>query len=116
MKLTVYEGGKTAVEPSEKPEAREGWSLFRVKACGICGSDIPRVFAGASYFYPIVLGHEFAGVVEESKNPSLVGKRACVPFCLVVNVNSVAADNGRTAFTTIITAPGATAGCRITCS
>lgn len=78
MKLTVYEGGKTAVEPSEKPEAREGWSLFRVKACGICGSDIPRVFAGASYFYPIVLGHEFAGVVEESKNPSLVGKRACV--------------------------------------
>ena len=78
MKLTVYEGKKTVVESSEKPEAREGWSLLRVKACGICGSDIPRVFAGSSYFYPIVLGHEFAGVVEESKNPALVGKRACV--------------------------------------
>lgn len=78
MKLTVYEGQKTVVEPSEKPTPRAGWSLFRVKACGICGSDIPRVFAGASYFYPIVLGHEFAGVVEDSKKPELIGRRACV--------------------------------------
>ena len=78
MKLTVLENQKTVVEPSEKPEAKEGWSLFRVKACGICGSDIPRVFSGAAYFYPIVLGHEFAGVVEDSKNPALIGRRACV--------------------------------------
>lgn len=78
MKLTIYENAKTVVEPSQKPTPTEGFSLFRVKACGICGSDIPRVFANGAYFYPIVLGHEFAGIVEDSKNPELIGKRACV--------------------------------------
>jgi len=78
MKLTVYEGGAVRPEPSEKPVARDGYCVFRVKACGVCGSDLPRVFMGRSYYYPIVLGHEFAGVVEDSTNPSLVGMRACI--------------------------------------
>lgn len=46
--------------PDERPTA-----LIRVAACGICGSDIPRGFAGKAYFYPLVMGHEFSGVVEE---------------------------------------------------
>ena len=37
----------------------------RVKASGICGSDIPRVLHHGVHFYPIVLGHEFAGEVVE---------------------------------------------------
>jgi L-iditol 2-dehydrogenase len=37
----------------------------KVKASGICGSDIPRVLHGGAHFYPIVLGHEFAGEVVE---------------------------------------------------
>ena len=78
MKLTVCQDSKTVVEPSKKPNAEKGFSVFRVKACGICGSDIPRVFSGASYYYPIVLGHEFSGIVEDSTDPDLVGKRACV--------------------------------------
>jgi L-iditol 2-dehydrogenase len=36
---------------------------IRVMACGICGSDIPRVRSGGAHFYPIVLGHEFSGIV-----------------------------------------------------
>lgn len=78
MKLTVYEGGKYAVTKSEKPIPQKGEVLFKVKACGVCGSDIPRVFGGKSYYYPIVLGHEFSGVVESAEDESLVGKRACV--------------------------------------
>ncbi|WOO42746.1 galactitol-1-phosphate 5-dehydrogenase [Rubellicoccus peritrichatus] len=46
--------------PDERPTA-----LVRVAACGICGSDIPRGFGGKAYFYPLVMGHEFSGVVEE---------------------------------------------------
>lgn len=46
--------------PDERPAA-----LVRVAACGICGSDIPRGFNGKAYFYPLVMGHEFSGVVEE---------------------------------------------------
>lgn len=32
---------------------------------GVCGSDIPRVLQGKVHSYPIVLGHEFSGIVSE---------------------------------------------------
>ena len=47
------------------PDLRPGCVKIRVKACGICGSDIPRVLKHGAHFYPIVLGHEFSGIVEE---------------------------------------------------
>ena len=78
MRCVIKDGGVVTVEPSEKLVAAENYCVFEVKACGICGSDLPRVFSGASYFYPIVLGHEFSGVVKDSTNPELIGKRACV--------------------------------------
>ncbi len=40
--------------------------LLRVKATGICGSDFPRVLGNGAHFYPIILGHEFSGVVVEA--------------------------------------------------
>ncbi len=49
----------------EKPEVTNDGVLVQVKYTGICGSDIPRVFAGASRQYPNILGHEFSGVVAE---------------------------------------------------
>ena len=39
-----------------------------VKAAGICGSDIPRVYKTGTYSYPLIPGHEFSGVVEELGN------------------------------------------------
>lgn len=78
MQLTVYENGKVAVEASTKPALQKGEVLLCVRACGICGSDVPRVFAGKSYYYPIVLGHEFSGEVTESENGAWNGKRVCV--------------------------------------
>ncbi len=42
--------------------------LVKVKATGICGSDIPRVLGTAAHYYPIVLGHEFSGEVAEIGN------------------------------------------------
>jgi L-iditol 2-dehydrogenase len=38
--------------------------LVRVGFCGVCGSDIPRVFVHGTYRFPTVCGHEFAGTVE----------------------------------------------------
>ena len=78
MRCVINEGGIVTVEPSEKLSAADGYCVFEVKACGICGSDLPRVFSGASYFYPIVLGHEFSGIVKDSTDPTLIGKRACI--------------------------------------
>jgi L-iditol 2-dehydrogenase len=48
--------------PAPSPQAGE--VLVRVGACGVCGSDIPRVFLKGTYRFPTVPGHEFAGVVE----------------------------------------------------
>jgi 2-desacetyl-2-hydroxyethyl bacteriochlorophyllide A dehydrogenase len=54
-------GIKEIPRPSPGPEEL----LIRVMACGICGTDI-HIFRG-EYLgdYPIVPGHEFAGIVEE---------------------------------------------------
>ncbi|MDF9827853.1 L-iditol 2-dehydrogenase [Ereboglobus sp. PH5-5] len=48
------------------PEPKQGEVLVKVHACGICGSDIDRGFGGKAYHYPLVMGHEFSGVVEKS--------------------------------------------------
>ena len=42
-----------------------GYVKVKVKASGICGSDISRVLHNGVHFYPIVLGHEFSGDVVE---------------------------------------------------
>ena len=31
------------------PEVKPDEVLFKVKACGICGSDIPRIFVNGTY-------------------------------------------------------------------
>lgn len=49
----------------EEPQAKPGHVKVKVKASGICGSDIPRVLHNGVHFYPIVLGHEFSGDVVE---------------------------------------------------
>ena len=59
-KLVYTEDHPIPAAPDERPTA-----LIKVAACGICGSDLPRGFGGKAYFYPLVMGHEFSGVVEE---------------------------------------------------
>ncbi|HEX3045768.1 MAG TPA: galactitol-1-phosphate 5-dehydrogenase [Bacillota bacterium] len=49
----------------DTPKINEREILIKVKATGICGSDLPRVLGTGAHFYPIVLGHEFAGEVVE---------------------------------------------------
>lgn len=39
--------------------------LIKVEYCGICGSDIPRVFDNAARSYPMILGHEFSGSIAD---------------------------------------------------
>ncbi len=47
-----------------KPHPQRGQVLVRVAYCGVCGSDIPRVFVKGTYHFPTIIGHEFSGVVE----------------------------------------------------
>lgn len=66
MKAIVLHGNEDIrYEDYPTPEVRPGTVKVRVKATGICGSDIPRVLHNGAHYYPIVLGHEFAGDVVE---------------------------------------------------
>jgi len=63
------------------PRPRMGEVLLRVGACGVCGSDIPRVFTKGTYAFPTIPGHELAGTVAEvggGVDPMYVGKEAAV--------------------------------------
>ena len=63
------------------PIVKKGEVLVQIKACGICSSDLDRVFRTGAYHFPIVLGHEIAGqvvAVAPDVDSSLVGKRVVV--------------------------------------
>jgi len=63
MRAGVYrEKGIVRVEEVPVPEVRDGEVLIKVAACGICGTDIKKIFQG--YVEPPqILGHELAGTV-----------------------------------------------------
>ncbi len=47
------------------PQLRPDEVLVKVMACGICGSDIPRIFYNGARNMPLIPGHEFSGIVEK---------------------------------------------------
>ncbi len=64
MKAWVLHGiNDLRLEEINTPTIGENEVLLAVKAAGICGSDIPRVFHTGTYSYPLIPGHEFAGQV-----------------------------------------------------
>ena len=60
----------------EIPRPAEGEALIRVKAAGICGSDVPCTYQNGAHKMPLIIGHEFSGEVVEAfaGNESWVGK------------------------------------------
>lgn len=52
------------------PQLRLGEVLVRVRAAGICGSDVARVFKTGTYHFPTIIGHEFSGEVCEVADQS----------------------------------------------
>ncbi len=56
------------IEDACMPEPAEDELLIRVMACGICGSDIPRVYETGAHRMPLTIGHEFSGVVVNTGN------------------------------------------------
>ena len=57
---------KIKLEKVKVPSVASDEVLIQVKVCGICGSDI-HAYKGRHPFIhpPIVLGHEFSGLVSE---------------------------------------------------
>lgn len=51
------------LEEVPTPSLADNEVLLAVKAAGICGSDIPRVYKTGTYSFPTIPGHEFSGQV-----------------------------------------------------
>ena len=75
MKAAVFYGPRDVrFEEINKPTLSDGEVLLKVKACGICGSDVKQVFLDGArdnpltsfITFPHVMGHEVLGVVEET--------------------------------------------------
>ena len=93
MKAAVLKAPNTLVlENISKPIATDDYVVVKVKACGICGSDV-RYYKGENPWAlhtlgvnlpnppNIVLGHEWSGVVSDVKNEAdvaLLGKRVAI--------------------------------------
>lgn len=60
----LHDIGSLSMEEAAKPEPGEKDVLVRVKAAGICGSDIPRIYKTGAHVHPLIPGHEFSGIVE----------------------------------------------------
>lgn len=64
MKAYVLHGiSDICLDIVEEPMLKENEVLVAVKAAGICGSDISRIFQTGAYFHPLIPGHEFSGEV-----------------------------------------------------
>ncbi len=60
------------------PAPQDDEVLVQIRYCGICGSDLARVFVKGTYRFPTVIGHEFSGVVIRDDKGELTGKRVAV--------------------------------------
>lgn len=82
MKAYVLNGiNQLNYEEVKEPVLSEGRVLVEVKASGICGSDIPRIFENGTYHFPTIPGHEFSGIVRKvysKEQEKWLGKRVGV--------------------------------------
>jgi 2-desacetyl-2-hydroxyethyl bacteriochlorophyllide A dehydrogenase len=59
----IYNPGDVKVVDLEAPSPGANEVLIKVAACGVCGTEHTLYTGGYYANYPVVLGHEFAGVV-----------------------------------------------------
>lgn len=52
--------------------------LVQVKSCGVCGSDIDRVYKKGTYHFPTIIGHEFSGKVKYDPSGEYTDKNVVV--------------------------------------
>ena len=92
MKAWVLHGvNDIRFEDIDRPNPADNEVIVAVKAAGICGSDIPRIYQTGAHVHPLVLGHEFSGQVVElgrNVNKKWLGQRVGV-FPLIPCTNCV---------------------------
>ena len=62
----LHEVGDFRLNQIDLPIISKDEVLVRIRATGICGSDIPRVYETGAHKMPLVIGHEFSGEVVQT--------------------------------------------------
>lgn len=74
LKVLYYDRELKYIEDYPKPSIRENESLIKIILAAICNTD-REILRGYRPDFKGVLGHEFVGIVVDSNNPALLGKR-----------------------------------------
>ncbi len=100
MKTAVYYNNKDVkIEERAKPEIKQGEILVKMKASGICGTDVMEWYRIKKA--PRVLGHEMAGEIVESKSNFKVGQRVFVSHHVPCNECKYCKEGNHTACETL---------------
>jgi len=102
LAVVNFDSKKYSVELREIPRAtiRDDEVLLEVQAVGVCGSDL-HMWTGQQSWemkYPVVLGHEFCGVIRETGrnvNGWKEGDRVVSETAAMIDVNSPLTREGR---------------------
>ncbi len=81
MKTIVFEKiGQLRIEDKPIPMLDAGDVLIQMELCGICASDLAALRGDVSdYAPPVVMGHELAGFIVESRHPDVkIGEKVTV--------------------------------------
>ncbi len=81
MKAIVFEKiQQLSIQDKPIPALTEGDVLIQTELCGICASDLAALRGDVvDYAPPVVMGHELAGVIVDSRHPDVkVGERVTV--------------------------------------
>ena len=63
--VVMHSPGDLRLEDVSRPVPGAGEVLLDVSACGVCGSDVPRMLTKGAHRMPIICGHELSGHVVE---------------------------------------------------
>lgn len=78
--LNLHGIGDLRFEKKETYKLEKDNVLVKIKYCGICSSDIERVFVNGTYHFPTIPGHEMSGqiVAVNDDDEELLGRKATI--------------------------------------
>ncbi len=78
--LNLHGIGDLRFEKKETYSLTKDHVLVKIKYCGICSSDIERVFINGTYHFPTIPGHEMSGqiVAVNDDDEELLGKKTAI--------------------------------------
>jgi propanol-preferring alcohol dehydrogenase len=106
MKAALYheKAKELKIESIPDPKAPQGWALVKVRAAGVCGTELhflEGILGPAKY--PFILGHEIAGEVTEAPKGS--NWKAGDKVCIYNKMNCGKCRNCRTGFDELCSSP-----------